>query len=526
MPPELTQAEQRQMVGALTDPACYPHPVTAVAVIETHISFVLLTGLFAYKIKKAVNLGFVDYTTLALRRFFCSEDLRLNGRLAPGLYLETVAICGSPDEPRLGGDGEAVDYAVRMREFPQEQLLDRVLAGGGFTPAQVDALAVRVADFHRDARPAPADSPWGNPDAVWAPVAASFAHIRTLGGDTPLLSDLESWCLGEFRRLESVIAGRKAAGWVRECHGDLHLGNMVLWEGEATLFDCIEFNPALRWIDIVSDLAFLVMDLSERGRPDYAWRLVNDWLERLGDFDGLGLLRFYQVYRTLVRAKVATIQGADATLGATERQEAREGAAAYLDYAARVITPGRPALLVTHGYSGSGKSTVARAVAESLGAVHLRSDVERKRLHGLPALARSGSAPATGLYDEGATAATYTRLADLAATAITAGYPAVVDAACLAGWQRQMFIRLAREWAAPCLILDCRAPPEVLDRRVGARWRAGDDASEATAAVLARQLREAETLAGEELALAIPVDTVADLAPQLTAIRERLGIRP
>lgn len=521
-----TVAAQRRMVEAFRNPACYPHPVAGVSLIETHISFVLLTGAYAYKIKKAVDLGFVDYTGLERRRFFCGEELRLNRRLAPRLYLDVVAIAGTPGEPRLEGIGEAIEHAVKMAEFDQATLLDRRLERGELAVEDVDALAAAVAAFHAGIPAALPTDAYGSPAAVWAPVEANLSHLRSRGEDAggAVLSSLEDWSRAEYRRLCDVFAARKAAGFVRECHGDLHLGNMALLGGEPVVFDCIEFSPALRWIDVVSDLAFLVMDLSERGRPDYGWRLLNDWLEITGDHAGLELLRFYQVYRALVRAKVTCIRAADSTLESAERQAALAGAARYMDYANALTIPRSGAILVTHGFSGSGKTTLARAAAQALGAIHLRSDAERKRLRRLEPLARSGSAVAEGLYGEAATAATYERLAELAAVAAGAGYPVLIDATCLCRWQRRRFHDLAGELGLPFLLLDCRAPADVLRQRVASRDALGRDASEATVDVLARQIGVAEPLSPDEQQGAVIVDTASDsLESALARIRQRLA---
>lgn len=522
-------AAQRRMVEALRDPARHSHPVTTVSLIETHISFVLLTGTFAYKIKKAVDLGFVDYTSLEKRRFFCEEELRLNRRLAPRLYLDVIGIGGTWEDPRWEPGGETIEYAVKMIEFAQADLLDRVLARGELMPKHVDAMAEKVAAFHGTAPRVATAEVYGSPAAVWAPVETNFSHLQALAAaaDRPLLASLETWSRVEYRRLREVLAQRKADGFVRECHGDLHLGNMALFGDEPMIFDCIEFNPFLRWIDVVSDLAFLIMDLSERGRPDYAWRLLNHWLERTGDHAGLELLRFYQLYRALVRAKVACIRAADESLSPAEQQAALAGSAAYLSYAGTIIAPRPCSLLITHGLSGAGKSTVARAVAETPGAVCLRSDVERKRLHGLSPLARSGSGIAGGLYAEAATRATYERLAELAALALAAGYSVVIDAACLRRWQRNRFHDLARELGVPLLILDCRAPRDVLQQRLATRAELGGDASEATPAVLARQFHDAEPLSAEERDAAVVVDCAdSPVGRSLERVRQRVSLAP
>ena len=290
----------------------------AVEVVETHISWVLLAGDYAYKIKKAVNLGFLDFSTLEKRRFYCAEELRLNRRLAPDLYLEVVPIAGSADHPVLNGPGPAIEYAVKMRRFPQACLLDQVLLRGELTPETIDAIARRIADFHGRTAIADNESPFGTPERAHLPVAENFAQIRPRlrdNEDLIRLDELERWSEREYQARFNALAARKARGLIRECHGDLHLGNMALLDGEAVPFDCIEFSDNLRWIDVISEAAFLAMDLQDRGRPDLARRFLNAYLEQTGDYEGLEVLRYYLVYRAMVRAKVACIRaGQDGTV--------------------------------------------------------------------------------------------------------------------------------------------------------------------------------------------------------------------
>lgn len=502
---------QREMIEALQNPNCYPHPVSSIRLIETHISFVLLTGAFAYKIKKAVNLGFVDYTQLERRHFFCEEELRLNRRLAPELYLGMVPIVGSPASPRVGQEGEAIEYAVKMVEFNQQNLLDQVLLRNELTGTQLDTLATTLAEFHTTAPRSAATDHFGSPGLVWAEMETLLRHLQVpISATGDRISSLPVWSRSEFLRLEQAFAQRRAAGWVRECHGDLHLGNIVLCNGEPLVFDCIEFNPELRWIDVISDLAFLLMDLAVHGRENFARRLLNRWLEGTGDYAGLALLRFYLVYRAQVRARVAGIRAADVTLAKTAQCAAQASQSAYLDYAGKLLFPRSRVLIVTHGLAGSGKTTLARALSENLGAVCLRSDVERKRLYGLPVQARSGSAINAGLYSEEATRATYEHLKTLAMQVLDAGYPVIVDAATLCRWQRRLFSDLARQAGVPWLILDCRAPQTLLLQRLDLRARQGSDASEANRDVLMRQCRDVEPLDAEELEHAVVIETDRD----------------
>jgi len=523
-------AQQRVMVQSLATPACYPHPAAAVSLVETHISFVLLAGEFAYKIKKAVDLDFLDFSTLARRRFFCEEELRLNRRLAPRLYLDVVAIGGSPQSPQLGGDGPAIDYAVKMARFPQECLAERVLARGELQAAAIDALAVAVATFHDGIARAGTDDAYGSAAAIAAPAEQNFAQIRALlgaGEDAAGLSAVAARTLAEQARLAERFEARRGGGFVRECHGDLHLGNIVLYGNAPCIFDCIEFNPNLRWIDVMNEAAFLVMDLEVRGRADLASRFLNGYLEAGGDYAGLPLLAWYKAYRAMVRAKVARIRAAQGGLAAAERAAALADYRRYLDYASLAMAPpSRRGLLLTHGFSGSGKSHFARMLVEHLGAVRIRSDVERKRLHGLGALMRSGSGLETGIYAQQATEETYGRMESLARSVAQAGMTVIVDATFLKRRQRDRFRAAAQALDLPFAILDCRAPEALLRERLARRQQAAADASEATAAVLDSQLRDAEALAADEMAFVVPVDAADGAwAPAFAEIERRLRTR-
>ncbi len=503
-------AEQETLVRALLDPRCYPHRVDEVRLMQTHISYVLLTGAFAYKIKKPLDLGFLDFTTLAARRFFCEEELRLNRRLAPRVYVDVVAIGGTPDKPVLGAGEPAIEYALRMREFPQTSLLDSMLARGELCAQHIDALAQEIAAFHGAIGRATPEDGYGSAAGIEAPMRQNFTQFAALPLDAEErheLAALAHWSRREHARLRPAFEQRQRDGFIRECHGDLHLGNVALVDREIEIFDCIEFNANLRWIDVMNEAAFLVMDLDERGRPDFAWRFLDGYLTRTGDYAGMRLMRYYQVYRALVRAKVADMRAAQAHLSAEERNAALQACAAYMRYACRITGPSARALIVTHGLSGSGKTTVAQALLEGLGAVRLRSDVERKRLHGLAPVARTSSAVGAGLYDRSATEATYDELARLARLIVEAGYTAIVDATFLCHSQRSDFRQLANDLRVPFLIVDCRAEAQELRRRVCDRARSANDASEATLAVLEHQLATAQPLKDEESPFAITVET-------------------
>lgn len=499
---------------ALLRPEAFPHPVEGPRVIETHISWVLLTGRWAYKIKKPVNLGFLDFTTLKSRRHFCEEELRLNRRLAPELYDAVVPIGGTPELPQIEGPGPALEYAVRMREFSQEALASEMLARGALTPEHVDALARAIAEFHQGTARADGKSAFGTPTAALGPALDNFETLQHCLKAEPcgeVLRWLRDWTGREYAARHADFAARRRDGFIRECHGDLHLRNIVVLDDRPVAFDCIEFDEQLRWIDLMSEIAFVVMDFEDRGRRDFAWRFLNAYLEITGDYDGVRLLRFYLVYRALVRAKVHVLRACQPHIGHSERVRLDSAGRAYIALAARFATQARPAVIITHGLSGSGKTTATQALLGRVGAIRVRSDVERKRLHGLPALARTGSPPDAGLYEEKSTLATYERLRALARRNLDAGYPVVVDAAFLKRAERDAFRALAASLGVPFLILAFEAPHAELRERLARRFHAGSDASEADPAVLERQIEFQEAITPDEQRSTIHIDTRSSL---------------
>ena len=498
---------QQELIRNLRNPACYDHAAGPVQVVETHISYVLLSGEFAYKVKKPLNLGFLDFSTLGQRLHACEEEVRLNRRLAPAIYLGVVPITGTPAAPHINGAGEAFEYAVKMRQFPPDATLDRLEAQGLLTARQVDAIATAVARFHlRDCARAAADSPWGSPEKVWQPVAQNFLHIAphlTEPADRQQLDALQRWSAAEHARLALLMAARKRDGFIRECHGDLHLGNLAWVDDQLLVFDCLEFNPELRWIDILSEVAFCAMDLMQRGHRDLAWLFLNLWLEQTGDYAGLALLRYYAVYRALVRVKVAVLR-AGQTTGASHDAALAE-ARAILDLATTLTRPLPLRLDITHGLSGSGKTTVTQSLMQEPGAIRLRSDIERKRLAGLDALSRSGSDVGEQLYAADATRRTYGHLAKLAEAILDAGWPVIADATFTARWQRDLLREQARTRGVAFHILDFQVPLATLRERILERARKGSDASEANLDVLRHQIETEEPLAADETADSVPI---------------------
>ncbi|MBM9520053.1 AAA family ATPase [Desulforhopalus vacuolatus] len=499
------------LITSLMHPDQFDPPPEKCTLIETHISWVILAGSYVYKIKKAIDLGFLDFSTLEKRHFFCEEELRLNKRLAPEIYLSVVPITGSVKQPRWAGEGEAIEYAVKMRAFPQEAQLDRALAIGGIQPRQIDILAKVIADFHALAEVAEVKSRYGNPDVIFQPVEENFRQIREHVTDVNILqkiTELEQWVATEFHRLHPIFCQRKIDGFIRECHGDLHLQN-IAWEDDAPIvFDCIEFSPTLRWIDVISDVAFLLMDLQDRKQAELAQRFLNNYLEHTGDYAGVSVLRFYQVYRALVRAKINAIRIHQPGIKQVEKETAERDFSGYLQLARGYIQPVRPQLIITRGMSASGKSTVSKTLVEQLGALRIRSDVERKRLFACRPEDDAKAAVDEGMYTSEATEKTYRKLAALAGSVLSAGYSVLVDAVFLRLHERQQFEKLARAGKTPFVILEFTASPETLRQRIVQRT---NDVSDADLRVLEMQMAKWQPLESEEVACSITVDTTNSL---------------
>jgi aminoglycoside phosphotransferase family enzyme/predicted kinase len=476
--------------------------------VETAISWVLLGRELAHKIKKPVRLPFLDFTSLAERQRLCAEELRINRRFAPELYLDVVAIHAGPEGASFDAAGPVIEVAVRMRRFGDGALWSERIAAGTLVGADVDVLARRLAAIHGDAAVASSDTQFGSAAAhalvAHRSIAAIEAWLRARAEPIAEWPALRAWLESERARLAPHWPLRLESGKVRECHGDLHLGNVLQLAGTPTAFDAVEFDPALRWIDPLDDVAFLTMDLLAHGRRDLAFRLLDGYLEASGDHDGLPALRFFLVSRALVRAQVGALCESSGI--------APHGPCSALDYlrvAASLARGADARLAITHGLPGSGKSFVSARLVEVVGAIRARSDVERKRLFGLGALEPSRERVRDGIYGPDATRSVYARLRKIAQAALAAGWPTIVDAAFLRRDERAQFAALAAEAGVPFAIVDCRAPLALLQSRVAARQAAGSDASEADLAVLDRLAGADEPLDAGERTEAIAFDSDA-----------------
>jgi len=516
-----------ERLKALLHPGAYPHAVQSVEVVETHISWILLTGEFAYKIKRPVHYPFVDLRSAGRREFLCHEEVRLNRRFAPELYLGVCPITSLEGEARLEGSGVVIEHAVKMRQFRREDELDRLLATARVAPAELAEFGRDLAHIHADLPVAEPTQTWGRPAAVRALILENLDEcaraVEVFGAD----ADVHALRTTLHARLEAAsrwMSERFARGMVRECHGDLHSRNIVRRGSRLLAFDCMEFEPAFRWIDVADEVAFLLADLDSCHQALHAQAFLGGYLAGSGDYQACRLLEVYKAHRSLVRAKVSALSVVSvAGKGAGEIAAARRRYEGYLDGARRSLAPKRPILILMSGLSGSGKTWIAKRLAPLLGAVHLRSDIERKRLVGLRESARSGSDLGQGLYSREASMHVYQHLARCAGDTLAGGYTTIVDATLSRREDRSRFRDLSVELGATACVVHCQAPPEMLRARISERLERGNDPSEADLSVLQWQEMHWDPIQAEESfvvfeAMSTRGDIVDTLTRQITAL--------
>jgi len=495
-------------LSALLKAQAYPHPVSHVQLVQTHMSWVLLTGEYAYKIKRPVRYPFVDLRSAERREFFCAEELRLNRRFAGDLYVEVSEITALQGEASIAGKGEVIEHAVRMRQFERRNELDRLLADGRISPPELDSFGRDLAMIHGRLPIARDSQAWGRPEASRKVLLENLdecLEAATPLGTVDVVRALRRPLAARVAALEPWLEARWQGGRVRECHGDLHSRNVVRYGGQLVAFDSVEFEPAFRWIDVADDVAFLMMDLGARQFPFHAQAFRGGYLAHSGDFETCRVLALYQAHRALVRAKVTALE-AGAT-GGVDREAALEQHRTYLDYAGQQLSDERPKMLLMFGLSGCGKTWLAERLAPVLGAVHIRSDLERKRLAGLAERQRSDSALEQGIYSPGSSARVYERLAECTDHALAGGCTVILDAAFHRRKDRMHVRSQAARRGVALQLIHCHAPRHVLEARIGRRARSGSDASEADLAVLKWQEEYLEPISDEEGFAVIDADT-------------------
>ncbi len=496
--------------AALLDANAYPHPCTEIQLIETHMSWLFLTGEFAYKVKKPVRFDFVDFSSADARVFYCAEELRLNRRFASTLYLDVVGIAVDPDgQVKIGGPTDApdvVEHAVKMRQFDTAAQADTLLDSAGLDAEELYRFGTELASQHANipayTGPYDAAQPMRDNFTTLAGLQSAAPHSATLG---QLADDLER----RLRTFAAPLAARQSTNHVRECHGDLHLSNMVRLSEGLVAFDCLEFDADLRNIDVMCDIGFLLMDCLVRQRDDLGYAFIDGYLNVCGDYDGARLLPIFADYRSMVRAKVAGLRLEQAPRDEAARAKLKH----HLEWCAARTKRGPGRLIVMNGVSGTGKSFWARELLRACGAVRLRSDVLRKVQHGLSVDEASGAPVGGGLYSASKSEDLYAELARLAQGLLAEGENVIVDAACLYKRQRQALYTAAQQIDAPTTVLHLTGPEALLRERIAARNAAGGDPSEADADVLAWQLKNQELPEGDEPV--VSVNTATATLPDL-----------
>ena len=510
------------LIQQMLEPGFYPHGVTEpVHLIQTHISFVLLTGDYTYKIKKPVNFGFLDYSTLAKRLHFCTQELLMNQRTAPEIYLEVLPIIQTGDSFQLGSNLPAttsaeitVEYVLKMREFPQDSLLLSLLERGRLTEQLMAELGREVANFHSTAISNSYIRRFGEVSQIRTAIDNNYLISEKYIGEPQTQTqyqETKDYTDAFFANNPELFNRRIAHNKIRECHGDLHLRNIALWQDKILLFDCIEFNEQFRFVDVMYDVAFTVMDLESRGRRDLGNAFLNTYIEQTGDWEGLQLLPLYLSRQAYVRAKVTSLMLDDPAISTAQKAEISQTAAHYYKLAWQYTKPRRGKLTLMSGLSGSGKSTAGRYLARHTGAIHIRSDAVRKHLGGIPLNERGGE----DLYSDEMTAQTYGRLLELGIILADRGWDVILDAKFDRQNLRTDAIDRAQSHGLPLQIIYCTAPIEVLQKRL--QQRRGDIA-DATAELLSSQQAAFQPFTELEQISVNIVDTAQDLEVQLNLI--------
>lgn len=513
---------QSKIVNAFFCPEFYDHPVDHIKLVETHISWVFLTGSFAYKIKKPVDFGFLNFTTLEQRKFFCYQELLLNSRFAPTIYIEVLPVIESGSSLSLSGQGKVIDYVIKMNQFDQNCLFNKLLMDNQVKLNHIDNLIEAVADFHNKINIAGSTVNFGSVQNVIKPVEENFSILinsQLCNQDKQILESLYEQVMTMYQLIQPYFLERKQQGHIRECHGDLHLGNITLIENKILLFDGIEFNDSFRWIDTMSDCAFLIMDLQDHKQTVFANHFLNGYLLKTGDYSGLIVLKFYKLYRAMVRAKVAGLRLQQQKQKSIAYKNTLKDLRNYLQLAQDYLhtthlqkknqnseQKNTIFLAVNFGLSGSGKSWVCSKLVDQLGAIQVSSDVERKRLF---------LKTVEDLYSKSSTEKIYTHLTEITEQILNVGYSVIVDATFLDKKWRQKFHSIAVKYQIPFHIISCYADQKTIIQRLRARQKEVNTSSDANVSVMKNQLKKMDKLGDEEKKHEISVNTatISDYSP-------------
>lgn len=490
----------------LQDPSFWSADPERFEVKETHLSWVFLTDEFAYKLKKPVSLYFVDARSLENRKHFCQEEVRLNSRWAAHYYLGVETLNGTPEQPVLGGDTPAIDYLVKMRRWPAEQQLDHM----ALDPDQAASLAIRLSQLQGQAASAGVDQPYGDPTELAIPALLNFQQVEPVlseRSDREQLEQLQGWADEALKRLWPRMSERKDRGRIREVHGDLHAGHILRDEFGYQLVDCVEYRNEFRWVDVISEMANLVMDIEARGQQALANRLINAWLETTGDYHGLWVYTPYKAYRAMVRAKSALLELEPPKVA---REAALSPLELYREYAHRAETytqvPQR-FLIITHGTIGCGKGELSNRLVEQLGCIRLRTDVERRRARGMAIDAPTDAELDAGIHGVEASDEVYRTLALESEQILRAGFPVMVSGSFLKRRQRERFERLADAQGVYLVLLQCSPSDAWVEQQIHNRAVVADNPTGANMNLLVHQRQQLEPLTTHEETYTRQIDT-------------------
>jgi uncharacterized protein len=492
------------LITRMQQPDFYPHDVAEkIELIQTHASYVFLTGKYVYKLKKPVNFGFLDYSTLAKRKDCLETELRLNKKIASELYLEVIPISNCDNQFNLNGSGGIVEYALKMRQFPQENLFINLLTANKLSGDRFKELGKIVAQFHFSAETNDYIRSFGTIPKIRVAFDENYQQTQKYVDIVQTKKQLvttQAFTDCFFAQRQELFQERIEQHKIKECHGDLHLKNICLWQDKIQLFDRIEFNEAFRFVDTMYDVAFTFMDLEAHQKPEFANVFLNSYLEHTGDWRGLLILPLYLCRQAYVRAKVNSFLLDDPQINQTNRQEIEETASDYYRQAYQYTQSQAGSLILMSGLSGSGKSTVASKIAREKGAIQIRSDAVRKHLAGIP-VDESGE---DAIYSDEMTEKTYDRLLELGITLAKEGFSVILDAKYDRSQHRQQAITRAEVNNIPLKIIYCTAPQAVLRDRLNKRQ---GDVSDATADLITTQIANAEPFTEAEKAYVQTINT-------------------
>lgn len=483
----------RSTLKSLLKPDAYPEETTSVELVQTHVSFIFLTDRHAYKIKKPVDFGFLNFSTIDRRRFYCNEEVRLNRRLCPDMYEGVVELRETPTGAAFHGTGAVIDYAVKMKRLPAELMLDRLVDTGRVTASTLREVAAVIAEFHKKAETSPAIAEYGRLERIMFNWQENFEQTVIFENMTLPAYDRElirSWVVEFAAANEDLFQKRVDEGFIRECDGDIHLENICLDEDAVHIFDCIEFNDRFRCCDTAADIAFLLMDLDFHGRHDLSDDVIDEYIVRTGDHGLVDLVDFYKIYRAFVRGKVESFRLNDSGISPEDQALARQRAVRYFRLVRGYMERRRlkTSLYITCGHMGSGKSTLATQLAFELGISSFNSDTIRKQIKGIAPDTPERSAFGEGIYDRQSSRDTYAELLRLADNQLQNGSSVVIDAAFMHTSQRTPFAMLAKSLAVPLIILHVTCSEAEAKRRLQERETAVKSVSDGRLELLALQV--------------------------------------